>query len=79
MTRPTVLADGPWAPLPQPRTGPATKTITLGLSEGEAGCLEAIAGRWQWRVEHVAEHLLSEGLACRFLDEQPQPVREVAP
>lgn len=77
MTRPTVLADGPWAPLPQPRTGPATKTITLALSEDESACLEAIAGRWQWRVEHVAEHLLNEGLACRYADDQP--AQEVAP
>ena len=75
MTSPATITTCPWeSSLPQPRTGPATKTITLALSEDESACLEAIAGRWQWRVEHVAEHLLNEGLACRYADDQPAGV-----
>ena len=79
MTRPTVLADGPWAPLPAPTPGPQAQTLVVAISAGESACLTALAARWGWQPAHVAAYLLSAELACRFLDEQPQPIREVAP
>ena len=70
MTRPTVLADGPCAPLPAPTPGPQAQTLTLALSEGESACLTALAARWGWQPGHVAGLLLNEGLACRYADDQ---------
>ncbi len=75
---PTRISGHP-EPLPAPTPGPAALTLALELSAGEAACLTALAARWQWQPAHVAAHLLSAELYCRFMDDQEHTAREVAP